>query len=61
MSVVGKLCGKVVIKRIRAGTERAIGEEQCGFWQGRGCMDQVLAVRQVCEKYVANGKLYSGR
>ena len=23
--------------------------------QGRGCMDQVFAVRQVCEKYLANG------
>ena len=23
---------------------------------GRGCMDQVFAVRQVCEKYLANGK-----
>ena len=31
-------------------------EEQCGFMQGRGCMDQVFAVRQVCEKYLANGK-----
>ena len=24
--------------------------------QGRGCLDQVFAVRQVCEKYLANGK-----
>ena len=24
--------------------------------QGRGCMDQVFAVRHVCEKYLANGK-----
>ena len=31
-------------------------EEQCGIRQGRGCMDQVFAVRQVCEKYLANGK-----
>ena len=30
--------------------------EQCGFRQGKGCMDQVFAVRQVCEKYLANGK-----
>ena len=39
-----------------AGTECAIGEEQCGFRQGRGCMNQVFAVRQVCEKYLANMK-----
>ena len=51
-SVVGKLFGRVLIKRVRAGTECAIGEEQCGFGQGRGCMDQVFAVRQVCEKYL---------
>ena len=56
-SVVGKLFGRVLIKRIRAGTECAIGEEQCGFRQGRGCTDEVFAVRQVCEKYLANGNL----
>ena len=36
LSVVGKLFGRVLIKRVRAGTECAIGEEQCGFRQGRG-------------------------
>ena len=45
MSVVGKLYGRVrVDKRVRAGTECVIGEEQCGFKQGRGC-----------EKYLENG------
>ena len=44
-----------------AGTKCAIGEEQCGFRQSRGCMDQVFAARQVCEKYLANGKMYFGR
>ena len=56
LSVVGKLFSRVLIKKVRAGTECAIGEEQCGFMQGRECMDQVFAVRQVCEKYLANGK-----
>ena len=51
----------MLIKRVRAGTECATGEEQCRFWQGRGCMDQVFAVRQVCEKYLEIGKMYSGR
>ena len=58
-SVVGKLYGRV-IKRVRVGTECAIGEEQCGFRQRRGCVDKMFAVRQVCEKYLANGKMYSG-
>ena len=31
LSVVGKLYGRVLIKRVRTGTECAIGEEQCGF------------------------------
>ena len=46
----------MLIKRVRAGTDCAIGDEQCGFRQGRGSMDQVFAVIQVCEKYLANGK-----
>ena len=56
LSVVCKLFGRVLIKRVIAGTECAIGEEQCRFRQGRGCMDQVFAVRQMCEKYLLNGK-----
>ena len=56
LSVVGKLHCRVLIKIVRAGTECAIGKEQCGFRQGRGCIYKVFAVRQVCEKYLANGK-----
>ena len=56
LSVVVKLYGRMLIKRGFAGTECAIWEEQRGFRQGRGCMDQVFAVRQVCETYLANGK-----
>ena len=43
LSVVGKLYGRVLIKRVWAGTECEIGEEQCGFRQRRGCMNQVFA------------------
>ena len=43
LSVVGKLCCRVLIKRVRAGTECVVGEEQCEF-------------RQVSEKYLANWK-----
>ena len=41
---------------VRVGTECAIGEVQCGFSHSRGCMNQVFAVRQVCDKYLANKK-----
>ena len=42
LSAVGKLPDRMLIKRVRAGTECAIGEEQCEFRQGRGCMDHVI-------------------
>ena len=44
LSVVGMLCDTVLIKRVRAETECAIGEEeQCGFRHGRGCMQTLDA------------------
>ena len=58
LSVVGKLyIGRVLIKRVIAGTECTIGEDQSGLMQGRGCMDQVITVRQIFEKFLANGKV----
>ena len=47
-----------ILKMNSAGTECGIWKEHCGFRQGRGCIDQVFAVRQVCEKYLMNGKMY---
>ena len=54
--MVDKLYGRVLLKRVRDGTECAIGEEECGFRQGKGCMDQAFLVRQMCEKYIANSE-----
>ncbi len=56
LSVVGKMYGRVLIERIRSKTESVIGEEQCSFRSGRGCVDQVFAVRQIVEKYLGKGK-----
>ncbi len=47
--------GKVLIKRVREGTEGVICDEQGGF-RRRGCVDQIFAVRQVCEKYLTKCK-----
>ena len=43
LSVVRKQNGRMLIKRVRAGTESAIREEQCGLRPFRGCLDQVFA------------------
>lgn len=56
LSVIGKLYGRILIGRITAVTDCAIGEEQGGFRRGRGCVDQIFSVRQVCEKAVERGK-----
>ena len=56
LSVVGKVYGRVLINRIRRGTDKYICDEQGGFRQGRGCVDQIFAVRQVCEKFLEKGK-----
>ena len=56
MSVVGKVYGRILINRVRKGTEVALGEEQGGFRKGRGCVDQIFVVRQLCEKFLAKGK-----
>ena len=56
LCVMGKVYGKIVIKRVRSGTVEAVWEVQGGFMEGKGCVDQVFAVRQVCEKYLAKGK-----
>ena len=67
LSVVGKLYGRELIKRVRAGNDCAIGEEQFGFRQFRGCMDQVFAAwTKVCmdqrcmdQSILQMGKMYS--
>ena len=56
LSVVGKLYGRVLIRRTREGTEGEIREEQGGFMRGRGCIDQIFAIRQVCEKHLGKGE-----
>ena len=51
LSLVGKVYGGILIDRIRSSADRVIGEEQCGLREGRGCIDQIFAVRQLCKKY----------
>ena len=54
--VVSKVYGRILMKRIREGTEGIKCEKQCWFRGGRSCVDQVFAARQVCEKLWQKGK-----
>ena len=54
LSVVGKLYGRVLIERVRAGTECAILRSNVGLGRVEGARTKCL--RQVCEKYLSNGK-----
>ena len=51
-----KVNGRVLIERVHEITEGLIGEEQCGFRMGRGCVAQVCAVKQISEKCITKGK-----
>src|SRR5678815_918799 len=42
LSVVGKIYGRIIIKNVKSITDKQIGEEQCGFRDCRGCVDQVF-------------------
>ena len=53
--MVGKVYGRVLIYRIRDKTENVIAEVQGDFRRSRGCTDQILIIRQICEKYLGNG------
>ncbi|MEL7520935.1 MAG: reverse transcriptase family protein, partial [Cyanobacteria bacterium J06553_1] len=56
LSIPGKVYGRILIERVRGMTEGMLGEEQCGFRMGRGCVDQVFSLKQLSEKYIGKGK-----
>ena len=56
LSIPGKVYGRVIIEKVRLMTENLIGEEQCGFRRGRGCVDQVFTLKQLSEKFLNKNK-----
>ena len=56
LSVPGKVYGRLVIERVRKLTERSVRDEQGGFRKGRGCVDQVFMLKNICEKYLEKCK-----
>ena len=57
LSVVGKVFAKVLNDRVKGLTEGRVMEEQGGFRSGRGCIDQVFAVKQVIEKMIEKDRV----
>ena len=49
LSVLGKVYGRILIKKVCNLTGELIGEKQCGFKSGRGCVDQVFVTKQMSE------------
>ena len=50
LSVVGKVYGRIPDDRVKRITKDLVGEEQGGFREGRGCVDQVFTLRMLGEK-----------
>ena len=54
------LFGRVLIKRVRAGTECAIGEEQCGFSREEDAWTKCLLLGRCVKSISQMEKIYSG-
>ena len=48
MSIVVKVLGRVLIKRIVAGTDAELRGEQAGFRKGRSMNGQIFVLRYQC-------------
>ncbi len=52
LSVPGKIYGRILKERMIKITDKSVGDEQGGFRKGRGCIDQIFAVKILVEKYL---------
>ncbi len=52
LRVPDKIYGRILNERLMKITDKSVGDEQGGFWKGRGCVDQIFAVKILVEKYL---------
>ncbi len=52
LSVPGKIYGRILNERMMKITDKSVGDEQGGFRKGRGCVDQIFAVKMLVKKYL---------
>ncbi|RXN04778.1 endonuclease-reverse transcriptase [Labeo rohita] len=50
LSVPSKILAKVIIQRISDAVDKSLRNEQAGFRRGRGCTDQIFALRNIIEQ-----------
>ncbi len=48
----GKIYGRILNERMLKITDKSEGDEQEGLRRGRGCVDQIFAVKMLVEKYL---------
>ena len=58
LSIPGKVYRRILIEKVHSLTEGLIGQEQCGFRSGRGCVDQVFVMKQMRKKFVDKDKSF---
>lgn len=56
LSIGGKVLCSIIRKRITSQYESAVSDEQAGFRTGRGCNDQIFALRQTIENRLRHSK-----
>ena len=52
LSIPSKVLAKIVINRISSAVDGKLREEQAGFRQGRGCIDQIFTLRNIIEQCI---------
>ncbi len=52
LSVPGKIYGRILNERIMNIADKNVGDEQGGLRKGRGCVDQIFAVKILVKKYL---------
>ena len=56
LSIAGKVLTKIIRSRLNIRYEASIREQQAGFRSGRGCADQIFALRQCFERRLRHGR-----
>ncbi len=55
-SVPGKMHGRILTERLIEVTEGKLSEKLGGFRKGRGCVDQIFAMKRLVEEYLGKDK-----